>query len=489
MIAMYTIFNCIFLCSYWILIALVTFRVLVKRRAVPSSMAWLLVIYILPLIGVITYLLFGESNLGKQRSSRSRIAWLSTVRRIQILKTYKHIFSTEHSAIATSLFKLCEHRQGIGALKGNKIQLFRKTNDAIASLIKDIELAQHSIDMVFYIWESGGLVDHVIKKLIIAAKRGIQCRIILDSAGCTSFFNSSYPNIMRQAGVNVVEALHVNLLRIFLRRMDLRQHRKMVLIDEHIAYAGSMNMVDPQLFKKNIGVGQWIDIMVRIDGPATSVMSIIFSSDWEIETGQHVLLPLLLNTRVMAAHELIPTGHTIQIIPSGPGCPEGIIHQILLISLYEARKKLIITTPYLVPSDDLLHAICTAAQRGVEVHIIIPKHNDSILVNWASRAFFSELLQAGVLIHQFQNGLLHVKSVLVDQQLSLIGTVNLDTRSLWLNFEITLVIDSQEFSNELEKTQQHYISHSRVIDPQTWANRPYWERVIERLFYFLSPLL
>ncbi|URJ28865.1 cardiolipin synthase [Blochmannia endosymbiont of Camponotus sp. C-046] len=489
MIAIHAIFNCIFLCSYWLLIVLVTFRVLIKRRAVPSSMAWLLVIYILPLIGIITYLLFGESNLGKPRSTRSKIAWSSTMRRIQILKTYKHIFSTEHSLIASSLFKLCEHRQGIGALRGNQIQLFKKTDDTIVSLIKDIELAQHSIDMIFYIWESGGLVDHVIKKLIIAAKRGIRCRIILDSAGCTNFFSSSYPNIMRQAGVNIVEALHINLLRIFLRRMDLRQHRKMILIDDHIAYTGSMNMVDPQLFKKNIGIGQWVDIMVRIDGPAASAMSIIFSSDWEIETGQHVLFPLLFNAHIVTAHKLIPTGHTIQIIPSGPGCPEGIIHQVLLISLYEARKKLIITTPYLVPSDDLLHAICTAAQRGVEVHIIIPQNNDSVLVNWASRAFFSELLKAGVLIHQFQNGLLHVKSVLVDQQLSLIGTVNLDTRSLWLNFEITLVIDSKDFSNELEKTQETYIAHSKIIDPQKWAKRPYWERIVERLFYFFSPLL
>ncbi|URJ24931.1 cardiolipin synthase [Candidatus Blochmannia ocreatus (nom. nud.)] len=487
MIAAHTILNYIFFCSYWLIILLVTYKILIKRRAIPSSMAWLLIIYVIPLIGAITYLLFGEYNLGKHRSNRIKIAWNSTMDRIKKLKTYKHIFPTKHSRIAASLFKLCEHRQGIGALKGNKIQLFKQTQDTILSIIKDIELAKNSIDMVFYIWESGGLVDQVITKLITAAKKGIRCRILLDSAGCANFFNSSYPDIMRQSGINIVEALHVNLLRIFLRRMDLRQHRKMILIDDHIAYTGSMNMVDPQIFKQNIGIGQWIDIMVRIDGPVTSAMSIIFSSDWAVETGQYSLFPLLLNP-CTNTHKVI-TGHTIQIIPSGPGYPEGIMHQILLMSLYEARKKLIITTPYLIPSDDLLYAICTAAQRGVEVHIIIPKYNDSILVKWASRAFFSELLNAGVLIHQFQNGLLHVKSVLIDQQISLIGSVNLDIRSLWLNLEITLIIDSKDFSNKLEKIQNNYINLSQKLDPKKWANRPCWERIVERLFYFLSPLL
>lgn len=489
MITYYTIIDFIFLYSYWLLIALVIFKILIKRRAVPSSMAWLLIIYIVPLIGTIIYLLFGELHLGKKRSTRSKIAWSTTIHYIKKLKSYKHIFSTKNSEIAALLFKLCEHRQGISALKGNQIKLLKKTDDIIISLIKDIEFAKKSIDMTFYIWDPRGLVNKVTKKLIMAAKRGVRCRLILDSAGCNGFFNSSYPNDMRQAGINIVEALHINPLRIFLRRMDLRQHRKMILIDDHITYTGSMNMVDPSLFKKNIGVGQWIDLMVRISGPITYFMSIIFSSDWKIETGENIF-PILLNTHIVQKkNKLKLDNHTIQMIPSGPGFPEGIIQQILLISLYAAKKKLIITTPYLVPSDDLLHAICTAAQRGVEVHVIIPRHNDSILVNWASRAFFSELLEAGVLIHQFQNGLLHVKSISIDQQLSLIGTVNLDIRSLYLNFEITLLIDSKNFTNDLEKTQYSYIAQAISIDPQKWAKRPYWERIIERLFYFLSPLL
>lgn len=227
---------------------------------------------------------------------------------------------------------------------------------------------------------------------------------------------------MRTAGIEVVEALKVNLFRAFLRRMDLRQHRKIILIDNRIAYTGSMNMVDPRFFKQDAGVGQWIDLMARIEGPVATTLGIIYCCDWEMETGKR-LLPPPPDVNVMPFEQ--ESGHTIQVIASGPA-PEEMIHQALLTSVYSARKQLIMTTPYFVPSDDLLHAICTAAQRGVDVSIIVPHKNDSVLVGWASRAFFTELLAAGVKIYQFKDGLLHTKSVLVD------GQLNWSARSIWI---------------------------------------------------------
>ncbi|TCV99927.1 cardiolipin synthase [Biostraticola tofi] len=486
MTTVYAIINWLLIFGYWLLIAGVTLRVLMKRRAVPSAMAWLLVIYILPLVGIITYLLFGELNLGKRRAERAKAMWPSTAKWMQDLKQYQRIFATENSEVARSLFQLCEHRQGMGGLKGNKLQLLTSADDAMKALIKDIGLAQKSIEMVFYIWQSGGLVDQVAEALMAAARRGVHCRMMLDAAGSVAFFKSPYPAIMRTAGVEVVQSLNVSVLRVFLRRMDLRQHRKMVLIDNYISYTGSMNMVDPRYFKQDAGVGQWIDLMARMEGPVASAMGIIYSCDWEIETGQR-LQPPPPDVNIMPFEQA--SGHTIQVIASGPGFPEGVIHQALLTAIYSAHQQLIMTTPYLVPSDDLLHAICTAAQRGIDVHIVVPRDNDSLLVGWASRAFFAELLEAGVHIHQFEDGLLHTKSVLVDGQLSLVGTVNLDMRSLWLNFEITLVIDDDDFGSDLARVQEDYIARSRVIDPKVWAARPYWQRIVERLFYFFSPLL
>ncbi|MGV3344241.1 cardiolipin synthase [Enterobacteriaceae bacterium LUAb1] len=482
----YTLLNWLLLFGYWLLIAGVTVRILMKRRAVPSAMAWLLVIYILPLVGIIAYLLFGELYLGKRRAERAHTMWPSTANWLNELKSYHHIFTRQNSDVAQSLFQLCENRQGIAGVRGNQLQLLTTSDDTMKILIRDIQLARYHIEMVFYIWQPGGMADEVAQSLMAAAQRGVHCRLMLDSAGSVTFFRSKWPERMRHAGIEVIEALKVNLLRVFLRRMDLRQHRKMVLIDNYIAYTGSMNMVDPRFFKQDVGVGQWIDLMARTEGPVATTLGIVYSCDWEIETGKR-LLPS------PPASNLLPfeqeSGHTIQVIASGPGFPEDMIHQALLTAVYSARKQLIMTTPYFVPSDDLLHAICTAALRGVEVNIIVPRQNDSMMVGWASRAFFGELLDAGVKIYQFEGGLLHTKSVLVDDQLSLIGTVNLDMRSLWLNFEITLVIDDNNFGSDLACVQEDYIARSHLLDARSWSTRPYWQRIIERLFYFFSPLL
>ncbi|KAA9001822.1 cardiolipin synthase [Affinibrenneria salicis] len=486
MTTFYTVLSWLLVFSYWLLIAGVTLRILMKRRTVPSAMAWLLVIYILPLVGIVAYLSFGELHLGKRRAERAKKMWPSTAAWLNELKGCQRIFATENSEVASALFQLCERRQGIGGVKGNQLQLLTNTDDTLKALIRDINLAQHNIEMVFYIWQAGGLVNQLTDALIAAARRGVHCRIMLDSAGSARFFRGAQPELMRKAGIEVVEALQVNLFRAFLRRMDLRQHRKMVLVDNRIAYTGSMNMVDPRYFKQDSGVGQWIDMMARIEGPAATTMGIIYCCDWEIETGKR-LLPPPPDVNLMPFEQ--ERGHTIQMIASGPGYPEEMIHQALLTAVYAAHEQLIMTTPYFVPSDDLLHAICTAAQRGVDVSIIVPRKNDSMLVDWASRAFFAELLDAGVKIYQFEGGLLHSKSVLVDGQLSLVGTVNLDMRSLWLNFEITLVIDDDGFGSDLACVQEDYIARSRLLDAEKWQNRPYWQRIVERLFYFFSPLL
>lgn len=483
MTTFYTVLNWLTIFGYWLLIAGVTLRILMKRRTVSASMAWLLVIYILPLFGVIAYLTIGELFLGKRRTERARNMGLSTEKLMKNLQACPQIFSRQNSEIASSLFQLCEQRQGITAIKGNQLQLFTATDDAMSALIRDIHLACHSIEMVFYIWQPGGMANQVASALMQAAQRGVRCRILLDSAGSVRFFRSYWPARLHDAGVEVVEALKVKLWRVLLRRMDLRQHRKMVIIDNRIAYTGSMNMVDPRFFKQSAGVGQWVDMMARMEGPITATMGIVFASDWEMETEVRQL-PALPDMPFES-----PGEYTIHLIASGPGFAEELIHQALLTSIYAANSHLIMTTPYFVPSDELLLAICTAAQRGVDVILIVPQKNDSLLVSWASRAFFTELLTAGVKIYQFTGGLLHSKSVLVDGQLSLLGTVNLDKRSLWLNFEITLVVDNSGFGAELAAVQDDYIRRSYLIDIQQWNKRPLWQKVTERLFYFFSPLL
>ncbi len=178
--------------GYWLLIAGVTMRILMKRRAVPSAMAWLLVIYILPLFGIVAYLSFGELHLGKRRAERAKAMWPSTARWLKELKESRRIFATEYSKVAEPLFQLCNRRQGIDGVKGNQLQLLTTTDDTLKALIRDIELARHNIEMVFYIWQPGGLVDQVAESLMAAARRGVHCRLMLDSAGSLQFFRSPY---------------------------------------------------------------------------------------------------------------------------------------------------------------------------------------------------------------------------------------------------------------------------------------------------------
>ncbi|ACL30085.1 cardiolipin synthase [Buchnera aphidicola] len=482
----YNLIKCLIFSTYWLLIANITFRVLIKRRNIPYSMSWLLTIYIIPFIGISIWFFFGELYLGKRQKKIANRIWSISNKWLHELKSCTYIFQIKNSEVATSIFQLCKNRQGLHGIKSKKIKLLTNTKKIMQILIRDIYLARKNIEMVFYIWKPGGMADDVAIALIDSAKRGIHCRLMLDSAGSIEFFQSPWVEIMRKSGIQVVEALKVNLLRVFLRRVDVRQHRKIILIDNYIAYSGSMNLVDPYLFKKSSGIGQWIDLMTRIEGPIATTMGIIYSCDWEIETGLKIL-PQLPNKKMLENQS--NKNASIQVIASGPGFLKNMIHQALLTAIYSAKRELIITTPYLVPSEDLLEAICTAAQRGVEVSIIIPLYHDSILVKWASRVFFSELLEAGVKIFQFQKGLLHSKSILVDQQLSLIGTVNLDMRSLWLNFEITLVIDDSDFGRNLFCIQNKYISDSQLIDKKAWSMRAYWKRILEKIFYFLSPLL
>ncbi len=481
----YSLFALISVVLYYILAIGISIRVVVKRRVVGVSLAWLLVIYSLPFAGVVAYLLFGELNLGRKRAERAKKMFEPYGEWFKQLEGCEAHQPAKISAAATPIHILCEKQLNIPSLSGNTLTLLTAPDEIMLAMIDDIRAARRTINLEFYIWHPGGLANDVATALIEAAQRGVSVKLLLDSAGSITFFRSEWPATFKKAGIHVVEALAVSPWRMFLRRMDLRQHRKIVVIDNEIGYTGSMNLVDPHYFKANAGVGQWVDIMVRITGPNVAVLNAIQSWDWEVETGERTLpdIPQCSIEPSRADYD------AIQTIPSGPGMPAAIIHEVLSLAIYQARRSITITTPYFVPSEALHHAILNAAQRGVQVDIILPKHNDSIMVRWASQSFFHELMRAGVTIHQFDGGLLHTKSVVIDKKHCLIGTVNLDMRSLWLNFEVTLAIDDREFTHQMNWLQQNYIEQSVPVDQAEWKNRTLFDRFREHFFYLFSPLL
>lgn len=479
-----TIFNVFYVALYWAIIVLISIRVLMRRKSNTYVIAWFLIIHLIPFVGIVIYFLFGEIHLGQLRAKRAKELKPDLSAFVEQLNQYPQIFSEDVSPIARPIFQLIKHQNALGGIQGNQVHLLNNFEPVFASMLQDIKNAKSNIEMTFYIWQSGGLVDEIETALIDAVKRGLSCRIMIDSAGGRSFLKSQRARLMQQNGIKIVDCLRVNLFRFFLRRLDLRQHRKIVIIDNHICYTGSMNMVDPRYFKQDQKVGEWIDIMIRMKGPITMMMGALYANDWLLETGEKIEFP-----KISTFEPNLNQRSIMQLVPSGPGYPENMLQQTLLMAAYAATEELIFTTPYFSPSDDILHAICTAAERGVKVKLILPKKGDSVMANWASRAFFSELLESGVQIYLFEQNLLHTKSILVDQKLSFVGTVNIDMRSLWLNFELTTVIDELNFANELHQLLLGYLEKSSELTLEQWKKRAFWHPIVERLYYFFSPLL
>ena len=245
-------------------------------------------------------------------------------------------------------------------------------------------------------------------------------------------------------------------------------------------------MVDPRFVKKEAGGGEWVDAMVRVRGAALVPLAATMIGDWLIESVD-ALEDVIARADLRGVE---PQGSAdVQVVGSGPGQTSDGLLQMVLALIQAAREELVLTTPYLVPDDSLLHALRGAAGRGVKVRIIVPEKVDSILARFASRSYYEDLLDIGVEIFLYQRGLLHTKSIMVDNKLSMFGTVNLDMRSIWLNYEVALFVYQTEFALELGVLQDTYVADSIQLDAPTWSQRPFGERFLENTLRLLSPLL
>ena len=464
----------------------VSFRVIKVRLPVATSLAWLILIFFLPLVGAIAYLVLGEKRLGRKYMARTQAikgrydSWLKA------LPSEIRSDSQGMSPQARSLSRLAETTVNIPALTGNRLELLSAAEPILRFIIDDIDRAKRFCHLEFYIWTEGGMADEVAAALLRAAGRGVTCRVLLDAIGSADFLKGHLLEQLKAGGIEVAFALPVSAFSVFKVRPDLRLHRKIVVIDDAAAYTGSFNLVDPRFFKQDAGVGEWVDAMVRFEGPGVLALNALFRWDWEVETGRD------LDAQAEGGDPSgdLRTGETdVQVIPSGPGRTGNSIYQLLLLSIYSARHEIVITTPYFVPDEAVSTALLTAAERGVKVTVIMPERNDSRLVHYTCRSYFDDMLAAGIRIFGFKGGLLHTKSVVVDRQVALFGSVNLDVRSFWLDFEVTLGVYNPDFAERLLALQDKYIEDAIPVDLQTWQQRSGKERFIENLARLASPLL
>ena len=514
-----------------VLMILMTLRIVSVQRNIGVSIAWVAVLYTLPVVGFIAYILLGEPMIG--RRYRERVNQASLLMN-DMAKREHLVFDKGQDLLPDNyrgVSQIGTRWTGFGVFPEHQMQLLTAPSAIFKRLIDDIESAKSIILMEFYIIYPKGQVVEVIDALIAAVQRGVECHILADSVGSFSFFNSNEHQMLERAGAFVHQSLPVGLFKTLFKRSDLRNHRKMVVIDEYIGYIGSFNLVDPKFFKQNKNVGQWIDVAIRSVSHRTvsiaTAMAKVVVTDIGAENKDnldelnqrinnytrklYVMDPTIndINSRVkflgdsIDINEPLHTGSMsivipqmpvienviAQLIPSAPQVTAHVIYNTLVTVIHRANKRICITTPYFVPDEALSGALTIAAKRGVEVTIIVPEKVDSFLVQHASQAYYEELLEAGVTIALFKGGLLHAKTVVIDDDYCLFGTVNIDMRSFYLNMEVSLAIYTPEMVAQIADCQETYLQSCYFLTLAEWQQRSGYERLFDNVVRLFSPLL
>ncbi|MBC2734049.1 MAG: cardiolipin synthase [Desulfobacteraceae bacterium] len=460
-------------------------RVLLRPHREPASrIAWVLVILAFSVVGIMAYILFGETNLGRGRAERMRA----------VIKALPDISASSGKPDALQftdtplryahLFQLGKTINGFHPVDGNQARLLPDSNAAIDAMVADIDAAREHVHLLFYIWLPDNNGCKIVEALKRAAARGVTCRAMADSLGSRLMTQSEHWRSMRKTGVHLGVALAIGnpLLRPLKRRIDLRNHRKIVVVDHAVTYCGSQNCADPE-FRIKAKYAPWVDAMIRFEGPIARQNQYLFAADWGAETGED-LGPLL--DRPIAR---LPQGFPAQVIGTGPTVRYSAMPEMFETLMYAARKELVISTPYYVPDEAMQAALCASARRGVDTTIIFPARNDSWVVGAASRSYYKDLLTAGVRIFEYQGGLLHTKSLTVDGEVTLIGSANMDRRSFELNYENNILLYDQALTTDVRQRQASYIEQSRPVAGSTVDSWTWRHRLLNNTIAMLGPVL
>lgn len=464
---------------------LLVIRVMTRPHRDPASrIAWVAVIAALPFVGMLIYLLFGETNIGRRRIRRMKqvIQGMPAMAGVspgdaenaqaRVPERYQHLFRTGQSI------------NGFEVIGGNSARLMPDSDATIEMMVLDIDNATDHVHLLFYIWlpDNNGL--KMVEALKRAAGRGVKCRAMADDLGSRTMIHSQHWRDMEQAGVRLARALPIGnpLLRPFRGRIDLRNHRKILVVDGRVTYCGSQNCADPEFLVK-AKFAPWVDAVLRLEGPIVRQNQHLFASDWMSYSDEDI--DSLLQEPIPAPQ----TGFAAQVIGSGPTVRYSAMPEVFESLFHAARSELTITTPYYVPNESMQSALCAAAWRGVETTIIFPARNDSWIVGGASRSYYAELLKAGVRIYEYVGGLLHTKSLTLDGEITLIGSANMDRRSFDLNYENNILLYDPKLTKDVRARQQEYLSSARPVTQELVESWSLARRLHNNTLATLGPIL
>lgn len=432
-----------------------------------------------PFIGLVLYVFFGEVSVGEHTTDH----YLSVQQ--SIYKAKPEFFDQGHdqeivtnaaSSYATSI-------NGFPITSGNTVELLPDAAAARQRLIDDIDQAEREINLLYYIWLPDNTGLKTANALINAAKRGVTCRAMVDAMGSRLLLKHHIWQSMKEAGVQLTIALpyHPIFKTILLGRLDLRNHRKITVIDGAITYIGSQNCADPE-FAIKAKYAPWVDILFRVQGPVVAQNQLLFMNDW-LSYNNEPIDSFTLNQKE------INKGFDGQIIGDGPTIRHASTQQLFSTILHQAKSSITISTPYFVPDEIVLGALCSAALRGIKVKMIFPKRNDSFIVAGASRSFYRTLLEAGVELYEFKGGLLHSKTLTVDDSMSFVGSSNMDIRSFDLNFENDFLIHDAETTRVIQTRQQEYLHSSDTVSLAQVMKWSLPKRIWNNLLATVGPIL
>jgi len=478
----------------WWLIAVFVFDIVIRIAAIiivprnrrpTAAMAWLLAIYFIPVIGVVLFLVIGTPRLPRKRRRKQRA-----------INEYiqQATAGLDHGTLRpgapgwfTSLVRLNTNLGAMPLSGDNEAHLIADYQESLDAMADAIRSARRYVHVEFYILQSDASTDNFFRALEEVRKRGVTVRVLLDHwANRGKPFYRRTLKRLDAMGAQWHLMLPVQPLRGKYQRPDLRNHRKLLVIDGDIAFMGSQNVTDSTYnLRKNIRRGlHWVDLMVRLEGPVVGSVNAVFLSDWYSETDE------LLTEEVDEFDLRQATGDLdCQIVPSGPGFEFENNLRLFLGLMYAAKERIILVSPYFVPDESILNAITTACHRGVEVELFVSEEGDQAMVYHAQRSYYEVLLRAGVRIWMYRKPyILHTKAMTIDDEVAVIGSSNMDMRSFGLNMEISMLVRGEEFVEEMRQVEDRYRELSTELTLEEWLKQPLRSTVLDNLARLTSAL-
>ena len=472
---------------YFIFSSMVFFAgllILLERRDPSKTLAWLLILVFLPVIGFVLYLVFGRHPRKRRISNKKRLLnnRLFSSDNSFWQETQDFITHNKEAQEKKRLISLIYNNADFPPTINNEIKILTDGEEIFPNFIKAIKEAKQHIHLETYILRNDHIGQTIADLLCAKAKAGVSVRLIYDGMG-SRLLGRAYLTKLRSAGVNVAAFLPVKLPFLH-RKINYRNHRKILIVDGKIGFVGGANIGDEYL-GKDPTIGYWRDTHVRLKGNAVYSLQKIFLQDWQFVTRQS----LDLNIPELFPVEKVQGDHLVQITASGPDSQWEAIMQVYYYTIATAEKSVYITSPYFIPNESILTALKTAALSGVDVKLLLPAVPDHRIVYWAAMSYLEELLEAGVEVYFYHNGFIHAKVLTVDEIVSSIGSANMDQRSFSLNFEVNANIYDKETALRLNQEFINDLKHSRRLTLEEFRKRPLRHHFIESVARLFSPLL